>query len=203
MDSLGLYVIITNPVKSYEDIAKICVDNRIKMLQLRQKHLSDKEILKITEKILKITKTSHTKLIIDDRVDLVLASDCDGVHIGQDDMPFELARKILPKKIIGLSTHSISQAKNAIDKKPDYIGFGPIYKTPTKEKPDPVVGTKLLSKVIEFSSIPVVAIGGIDKSNIDNVIGVGTSSVSLVRYLMGFEDLENRIRFIQKKLTRR
>lgn len=198
---IGLYVIITNPVKSYEDIAKVCVDNQIKMLQFRQKHLSDREILISLEKIGKITQNSPTNLIIDDRVDLALASECDGVHVGQDDMPFKLARKLLPNKLIGVSTHTIKQAKSALRKRPDYIGFGPIYKTPTKEKPDRVVGTKLLSKVVNMSDIPVVAIGGIDEKNIKDVINTGVKSISLVRYLMNYKDLEKRIKYIQNILA--
>lgn len=198
---IGLYVIITNPVKSYEDIAKVCVDNQIKMLQFRQKHLSDREILISLEKIGKITQNSPTNLIIDDRVDLALASECDGVHVGQDDMPFKLARKLLPNKLIGVSTHTIKQAKSALGKRPDYIGFGPIYKTPTKEKPDRVVGTKLLSKVVNMSDIPVVAIGGIDEKNIKDVINTGVKSISLVRYLMNYKDLEKRIKYIQNILA--
>lgn len=198
---IGLYVIITNPVKSYEDIAKVCVDNQIKMLQFRQKHLSDREILISLEKIGKITQNSPTNLIIDDRVDLALASECDGVHVGQDDMPFKLARKLLPNKLIGVSTHTIKQAKSALRKRPDYIGFGPIYKTPTKEKPDRVVGTKLLSQVVNMSDIPVVAIGGIDEKNIKDVINTGVKSISLVRYLMNYKDLEKRIKYIQNILA--
>ncbi len=196
----GLYVIITNPVKSYGDIARICVDNNIKMLQLRQKHLSDKELLNICENILNITDNTNTNLVIDDRVDLALVSGCDGVHVGQDDMPYKMAREILPDKIIGLSTHSLKQVEKAMELKPDYIGFGPIYKTPTKKIPDPEVGTELLKKALKVCHIPLVAIGGIDNENINEVLNAGARNICMVRYLMAHEDLDKRIKYIQKLL---
>ncbi len=201
MKEIGLYVIITNPLNSYEEIAKVCVNNEIKVLQLREKHLTDREILLAAEKILKITKNTNTKFIINDRADLAYISDADGVHLGKDDIPYKEARKLLPKKIIGLSTHSILQAKKALSQNPDYIGFGPIYKTPTKKIPDPVVGTKLLTEVLSFSNIPVVAIGGIDETNLDKVINAGAKTLCPVRYLMNYKDLEKRILFIKNKLS--
>jgi thiamine-phosphate pyrophosphorylase len=200
MNELGLYVIITKPVLDYETIAKVCVDNNIKMLQLREKHLNDKEVLSASEQILKITRGTGTKYIINDRADLALFADADGVHLGQDDISFEQARQLLPNKIIGLSTHSILQAKEALAKNPDYIGFGPVYPTPTKAIADPAVGTDLLNEVLSFSKVPVVAIGGIDDTNLDTVLQTGAKTLSVVRYIMNHKDLEQRIQFIQKKL---
>ena len=102
---------------------------------------------------------------------------------------------------IGLSTHSIKQAKDALSKKPDYIGFGPIYPTNTKAIPDKPVGVDQLKEVLQFSDVPVVAIGGIDNSNIINVINTGAPNVALVKYLMQTNDLEKRIIEIKKLIN--
>ncbi|MFI3262990.1 MAG: thiamine phosphate synthase [Rikenellaceae bacterium] len=194
MENFGLYVIITKPTLSYKEIAEICVEKGVKMLQLREKHLNDKELLEVAREIVAITKGTETNFIVNDRVDIALLSDADGVHLGQDDLSIEDARKILGNdKIIGLSTHSIAQAKEALTFKPDYIGFGPIYATPTKEIADPVVGTQLLNEVMKFADVPVVAIGGIDETNIETVINAGAKNVCAVRFLMSTSELASRI----------
>lgn len=197
----GLYVIITNPVKTYSEIAKICVNNNVKMLQFRQKNLTDKQILTACEEILHITSGTNTKLIIDDRIDIALAANCDGVHLGQNDIPYQIARKLLPNKIIGISTHSLEQVKIATGLKPNYIGFGPIYKTPTKKIPDPVVGVNLLEQALKICSLPIVAIGGINKNNVQEVLNTGVKNICMVRYLMNYKDLEKRIQYIQNLIN--
>lgn len=194
MDDFGLYLIITKPTLEPTRIAEICVQNNIRMLQVREKDMCDKELLALCRTLGSITRGSNTKLIVNDRADIAALSDADGVHLGQDDISIEDARRIVgPNKIIGLSTHSIEQAKEVISRKPDYIGFGPIYPTPTKAKPDPTVGVELLRSVVAMSPIPVVAIGGIDLSNLSTVLNVGARNVCAVRYLMESQDLEHRI----------
>ncbi len=197
----GLYVIITKPVLPYTNIAEICVKHKIKYLQLREKYLDDKKLLAIAKDIQSITKNSETKFIVNDRVDICLLSNADGVHLGQEDLPCDEVVKILPKdKIVGISTHNIEQAKQALLQNPDYIGFGPIYKTPTKEKPDPVVGCNLLKEVLTIANKPVVAIGGIDEDNIDEVLTSGAKNLSLVRFLMNTHKFEERIIIIKEKI---
>lgn len=197
MNDFGLYVIITEPTLSYQEIAKICVEKRVKMLQLREKKLTDKELLKIAKDIVKITKSTSTNFIINDRVDIALLSDADGVHLGQSDISVEEARSILGKeKIVGLSTHSIEQAKKALSENVDYIGFGPIYPTPTKAIPDPAVGVELLKEVLKFSNLPVVAIGGLDGESTQIAVQNGARNICSVRYLMSCEDLAEKIDYL-------
>ena len=194
-NTLDLYIIITKPVLKYTQIAEICVRNQIKYLQLREKDIEDRELLQIARDISSITKNSDTKFIINDRVDICLLAGADGVHLGQDDISFADAKRLLPlDKIIGLSTHDLTQATEALKLDPDYIGFGPIYATPTKRKPDPVVGCELLSEVLKIATIPVIAIGGIDDTNIQNVIIAGAKNICMVRYFMETEELEERIK---------
>ena len=194
MQNFGLYVIITKPVLSYTVIAEICVKHKIKMLQLREKHLNDNEIVKIGREIKSITKGSDTSFVINDRPDIAILCEADFLHLGQDDISYEDARKIIGSNMkVGLSTHSILQAKEALKLKPDYIGFGPIYSTTTKASPDPVVGTERLKAVLDFSNVPVIAIGGIFPEKLNDVLGAGASNIALVRYLMQTKDFEKRI----------
>ena len=194
MTSFGLYVIITNPVLKHTTIAEICVKHNIKMLQLREKNISDKQLLSIAKDIRSITRNSQTNFVINDRPDIAVLAEADYLHLGQDDIPIEKARKIVGENIkIGLSTHSIQQAKIALTKKPNYIGFGPIYPTNAKIKPDKPVGTEQLKQVIDFANIPVVAIGGIFPENIKSIISAGSKNIAMVRYLMQTKDFEKNL----------
>ncbi|MCL2062778.1 MAG: thiamine phosphate synthase [Candidatus Cloacimonetes bacterium] len=206
----GLYIIISNPVLAYSKIAEICVRQKIKYLQLREKDLDDRKLLAIAREIKSITKDSETKFIINDRADICLLSEADGLHLGQDDISFQDAVDLLPKgKIIGISTHNIDQALNALKFNPDYIGFGPIFKTPTKKKPDPEVGCDQLKQIITIShnlnksqDIPIVAIGGIDENNICEIISTGAKNICMVRAFMSNNDFEKKIIKIKKYLER-
>lgn len=194
MNNFGLYVIITRPILSYTEIAEICVKEGVRMLQLREKHLSDREVLAAAAQITAVTRGTSTLFVMNDRADLALAASADVLHLGQDDIPIEEARKIVGRDmLIGLSTHSIAQAKEALSHKPDYIGFGPVYPTTTKQIADPTVGTELLKEVIGFSDVPVVAIGGIFPHNLKEVLATGAQNFSLVRHLMETTDTQQRI----------
>lgn len=199
-NGFGLYVIITRPALSYTTIAEQCVKMGIKMLQLREKHLDDRQLLRVAKEIRQVTKGTHTKLVINDRPDIAVLCDADYLHLGQDDIAIEEARKIVGNMKIGLSTHSIAQAKEALTKNPDYIGFGPIFPTNAKAKPDPPVGTELLKQVVEFSKVPVVAIGGIFPENIDEVLKTGVSSIAMVRHLMQTEFFTECAKMIIEKI---
>lgn len=198
MKDFGLYIIITKPVLPYARIAEICVENDIAMLQLREKHFTDKEYVRVGREIKSITKGSKTNFVVNDRPDIAALCDADFLHLGQDDISLEDARKIVGNDMkIGLSTHSILQAKEALLKKPDYIGFGPVYATTTKAIADPVVGTHLLQEVLAFADVPVVAIGGIFPENIHEVISAGAKNICLVRHFMESADLDKRIKEIK------
>lgn len=203
----GLYVILTQPELKHTEIAEICVKKGIRYLQLREKNLDDRDLLQIAKDISSICRHSETRFIINDRVDIALLSGADGVHLGQEDISKKDAELLLgSNKIIGLSTHNVSQALNALKENPDYIGFGPLYPTPTKLKADPVTGLEPLNAVLESSriyQIPVVAIGGIDLSNIHNILDFGVHNLALVRYLMNTRHFSERLDLITEKLKER
>jgi len=163
------------------------------MLQLREKHLSDREMLSVGRELRRITKGTVTKLVINDRPDIAILCDADYLHIGQDDLPAEEVKKIVGSGIkIGISTHSIEQAKSALAFHPDYISFGPIYSTNAKEKPDPPVGVGQLAEILSFAKVPVVAIGGIFPECLKDVLDTGARNVAMIRYLMQTENFYGR-----------
>lgn len=201
---IGLYVIITKPTLSYRAIAEQCVASGITMLQLREKHLSDAELLGVARDLRAITAGTNTQLVINDRPDIAALCRADFLHLGQDDIPIDDARKIVGDMKIGLSTHSMQQAQEAMKHAPAYIGFGPIHPTNAKANPDKPVGTELLQQVLGVASVPVVAIGGIFPENIHEVVKAGATNVSLVRHFMSAtstSELQLRLSEIQLKLN--
>jgi thiamine-phosphate pyrophosphorylase len=202
MTDLGVYVIVTDPVLPYGRIAEICVERGVRMLQLREKRLDDKALLAAAAEILAVTRGTGTKFVMNDRADLAFLSGADVLHLGQGDVSLADARRIVGSEMeIGLSTHTLDQARRAIAEGADYIGFGPVWATPTKDVPDEVVGLDLLRQVVAFSPVPVVAIGGIFPENLGEVLATGARSFSLVRYLMSTPDLDERIRILQSRLS--
>ena len=161
----------------------------VDMVQLRSKTLSDHALFKLGEKMRMLTRQMKKLFIVNDRVDLALLLDADGVHLGQDDLSIASARRILGKngKIIGRSTHSLKQAMKAEREGADYIGFGPIFGTPTKPTYQPI-GLKPIHQVMKRVRIPVVCIGGIERSNIDKVINAGAQRIAVVRAIFSTAD---------------
>jgi thiamine-phosphate pyrophosphorylase len=201
MTYFGVYVIITDPVLPYRRIAEICVERGVRMLQLREKHLDDRAVLAAAAEIAEVTRGTETLFVMNDRADLALLSGADVLHLGQGDISLADARRIVgPDMKIGLSTHTMDQARRAIAEGADYIGFGPVWATPTKDVPDEVVGLDLLREVVDLSPVPVVAIGGIFPENLPQVLATGARSFSLVRYLMSTPDLDERIGTLQKMM---
>lgn len=155
-------------------------------IQLREKHLSPREFYQSAKEVLDHTRGSEIKIIINDRVDIACALRADGVHLGQDDLPPEAARRILGEEaIIGFSTHNIDQAIAASKLPLDYIAIGPVYQTKSKENPDPVVGIEGLKTVRRaIGDFPLVAIGGINSESAQTVRQSGADSIALISCLL-------------------
>jgi thiamine-phosphate pyrophosphorylase len=156
------------------------------LIQLRDKNASPREFYSQAAAALQVAHNLSAKLIINDRVDIALALNADGVHLGQSDLPVEAARGLLGEDaIIGFSTHSITQARLAATMPLDYIAFGPIFQTLTKENPDPVAGLAALREVRgSTGSLPLVAIGGVNLINVAEVLGVGADAVAVISELV-------------------
>ena len=132
------------------------------VLQVRLKPASARAQLAAARMARRVTRELGALLIVNDRVDLALAVDADGIHVGQDDLPLADVRRLAPGRIVGVSTHDLAQVGAAVDAGADYLGFGPVFATATKENPDPVVGVDGLAAAVRVAGpVPVVAIGGI------------------------------------------
>lgn len=182
MDAFGLYLVVTNPVTSYEEVTEAAVRAELRYVQLRMKNVPRDQVLATARRMRAITQGSQTCLIINDDPALAVEVGADGVHLGQGDMPILEARKRYPElRIFGLSTHSYAQMEAAKSVKPDYAGVGPVYATPTKAIPDPVLGPEEAGRIVQASPWPTVAIGGIDEERLPEVIRAGAINFSVVR----------------------
>ncbi len=167
---------------SHAEQVKKLIAGGASLIQLREKYLVPGDFGEAAAEAIKVARLHGVKIIINDRVDIALALKADGVHLGQDDMPPDAAREILGKDaIIGFSTHSIEQVHSALNLPIDYIAFGPIFPTQTKDDPDDVVGLNGLLEVRKtVGNFPLVAIGGINVKNVRSVIEAGADSVAMI-----------------------
>jgi thiamine-phosphate pyrophosphorylase len=150
----------------------------IRFIQYRDKTSARRAIFEEALKLRRLTRRYRATLVINDHPDIALAADADGVHLGQDDLPLREARKIMGRKIVGISTHDLAQAEEAEKEGADYIGFGPVFHTTTKDAGTPR-GLGLLREIRENVRIPVVAIGGINMDNIEAVLDAGADAVAM------------------------
>lgn len=198
MEDFGLYLVMTNPVVGYERCCEAAVKAGVRMVQLRMKDAPRAELLAMAKALVAITRGSDTKLIVDDDASVAAEAGADGVHVGQDDMPADVVRARYPEiPIVGLSTHNLEQAKKSVEQNPDYIGVGPVFPTPTKKTPDPVLGTELAGRMIASVPYPAVAIGGINEETLPAVLAAGARNWSVVRAVCGSEDPFAAIRRLQ------
>lgn len=190
MEDFGFYLVMTNPVVGYERCCEAAVEAGVRMVQLRMKDAPREEILRVGAALRKITRGSQTNFIVNDDPAIAAEVEADGVHVGQGDMSVgEVRRRFPTLKIVGLSTHNLEQARASIDVAPDYIGVGPVYATPTKKIPDPVLGLETAGKMIASVPYPAVAIGGIDLARLPDVIRVASArNFAVVRAVCGSSD---------------
>jgi len=170
-----------NTKKSYR-IAEAALRGGVDILQLRDYSLNDSQLLAAAHEFRKLTRRHKTLFIVNNSPDIALLSHADGVHVGQDDLSVKEALAIVGKgKLVGLSTHHITEAKNALGSGADYIGVGPVYATPTK-KGRPAVGLRYVRQVAALKpKIPFFAIGGVHSGNLSEVLGAGATRVAVVR----------------------
>ncbi len=177
---------------THEEIVQMMLAGGARLIQLRDKDASARELLDAARACLTVTQAAGARLIINDRVDVALTSGADGVHLGQEDLSVEEAREILGEdKIIGISTHSLEQFKAALETSANYIAVGPVYQTKTKENPGPVVGLELVRQAKTLTDRPLVAIGGITVECAAEVIAAGADSVAVISALYPFGDIRD------------
>ncbi len=175
----------------------------VDIVQLRSKTLSDRELVALGSKIRMIADHHRKLFFVNDRTDLALAVSADGIHLGQDDLPIASARAICAKAgaplWIGKSTHNLGQALAAVHEGADYIGVGPIFETPTKPQTK-AVGLELIRQLSAKVHIPFVVIGGIDQTNVDQVLEAGAKRIAAVRAIFGAPDVLEAARRFRHRL---
>src|SRR5258706_7688553 len=174
----GLYAIVDAATLTRRhlpilEVARAIAAARPAALQLRAKDLAPREVLHLLRALHPVCRELGVPLFANDRPDLAMLAGCEGVHVGQDDLPIRLVKRIAPMLRIGVSTHTLAQVDRALADKPDYVAFCPVFETQSKVRPDVIVGIDALSTVVARSPVPVVAIGGID---LDRAHEVGRAS---------------------------
>ncbi len=189
--------------KTNIDVTKQMIAADIKIIQYREKEKPLQKKYEECVTIRSLTKEAGVTFIVNDNVDLAMAVEADGVHIGQDDLPIEAVRKLVgDKMIIGLSTHSPEQAEDAVKRGADYIGVGPIYRTFTKKDVCDPVGYEYLEYVVKHIDLPFVAIGGIKKDNVAEIVKRGATYVAMVTEIVGADNIGEKINEIREKMKK-
>lgn len=198
-----LYVLVDaqQPIARWETLLRDLVDAGVDVIQLRDKSLCDRELLERGRCLRKLTRASETIFVMNDRADLAVLVEADGVHVGQDELPPREVRKIVGvDMLIGVSTHSLDQARHAVGDGADYIGVGPVFPSQTKDF-DGFPGLDLLRRVSREIDLPAYAIGGIDQENLPRVLETGMSRVAVRRAISVAHNPREVVRAMKRRLS--
>lgn len=201
--SLRLYLVTNryqDSLESFLEKVETACRSGVTIVQLREKNLTTNQYYQLAKQVKEITDAYQVPLIIDDRLDVCLAVDAAGLHIGDDELPVSVARQVLgPEKILGVTAKTVKRALEAEEGGANYLGTGAIFPTTTKENA-PITLISTLKTICQRVDIPVVAIGGLTSENIDQLIGTGIAGIAVVRDLMQAEDIEAKTQAFLTKL---
>ncbi|HMD87453.1 MAG TPA: thiamine phosphate synthase [Terriglobia bacterium] len=184
------------------EVAEALLAAGVRLIQLRDKHASSGELYQTAQRVGERVRRAGGIFIVNDRADVARAVDADGVHVGQDDLPVESVRSLVgPGKLIGFSTHVLEQVREADRSTADYVAFGPVFPTASKENPDAPVGLGGLGEARKATRKPLVAIGGITLENARAAIEAGADSVAVIRGLVGAPDITRRAEEFLKQVS--
>ena len=202
-EALRLYLVTNryqDSLESFLEKIETACRSGVTIIQLREKNLTTNQYYQLAKQVKEITEAYQVPLIIDDRLDVCLAVDAAGLHIGDDELPVSVARQVLgPEKILGVTAKTVKRALEAEKGGANYLGTGAIFPTTTKENA-PITLISTLKTICQRVAIPVVAIGGLTSENIDQLIGTGIAGVAVVRDLMQAEDIEAKTQAFLTKL---
>ena len=202
-EALRLYLVTNryqDSLESFLEKVETACRSGVTIVQLREKNLTTNQYYQLAKQVKEITDAYQVPLIIDDRLDVCLAVDAAGLHIGDDELPVSVARKVLgPEKILGVTAKTVERALEAETSGADYLGTGAIFPTTTKENA-PITLISTLKTICQTVAIPVVAIGGLTSENIDQLAATGIAGVAVVRDLMQAEDIEAKTQAFLTKL---
>jgi len=201
-DHVRLYVLITESIckRPWLQAAAEAIAGGADCLQLREKTLESGELLNRAKQLVQLCHDNNVLCIINDRPDIALAAAADGIHVGQDDLPAIEARKIIgPRLILGVSTHNVDQARQAVLDGADYIGIGPIFLSQTKTR-DILPGLGFARQIVKEIKIPALAIAGITERNVDEVLATGINSIAVTAAVVGADDITGAAKRLKSRL---
>ena len=176
-------------------VIELALQNGVTLLQYRAKEYSSRKMLRDAKLLKELSRKYDVPLIVNDRLDIALAVDADGLHVGQDDLPMDVARRYLGEKIIGVSATCYDEAKEAVLLGADYVGVGPVFPTLTKKDAKPPCGLEEMQRLKkDFPGTPLIAIGGIDLTNIKDVIKAGIDGAAIISAIFGSSDTSGAVR---------
>jgi thiamine-phosphate pyrophosphorylase len=186
---------------SHVQLAQFAIRGGADTIQFRQKAGSTKRLVEIARQMRAICHKQDAIFIVNDRVDVAIAVDADGVHLGQEDFPIPLARKLLGKgKIIGGSAGTLDEAEKCFSEGADYVGFGPVYATVSKADAGPASGIRILKKVVQETPLPIIAIGGITSERVSEVMETGVYGIAVISAVCCEKEPEAATRLLQNAL---
>lgn len=205
MKQIGQFHVLTDTEVqsrfSHFELARLAIKGGVDTIQFRQKSGSTREMIKIARQLRQLCAETGVTFIVNDRIDVAIATDADGVHLGQDDFPIPLARELLGEtRIIGGSAVTLEEAQKCLREGSDYIGFGPVYPTTSKADAGPKTGINLLKQTVETIPLSIIAIGGINAENTPEVMRVGAYGIAVIAAVCCQENPEQAARALYKAL---
>jgi len=207
MKQIGTLHILTDTVLqsrfSHMEITRLAIAGGADTIQYRQKSGSTREMIEIARNMKRLCSEAGVAFIVNDRLDVTIAAEADGVHLGQDDFPIPMAREILGEgRIIGGSAATLDEALKCLSDGADYVGFGPVYPTSSKDDAGPVSGIDILKQVVEIIPLPIIAIGGVGAENIPDVMRAGARGIAVISAVCCQDDPEEATRALYQALNK-
>jgi len=188
---------------SHLELTDMAITGGADTIQLRQKSGSTREMIQVATEMKEMCAKAGVTFIVNDRIDVAIAAKADGVHLGQDDFPAPLARELLSKDIIiGGSASTMDEVQKCISDRVDYIGFGPVFPTGSKDDAGPVAGLELLKQVVDTVPLPIIAIGGVSLENVSEVMGTGAHGIAVISAVCCQDDPESATRMLYDEINK-
>jgi thiamine-phosphate pyrophosphorylase len=199
-----LHILTDTSIQSRFDsveLAELAIRGGADTIQFRRKSGSTREWILEARQVRAVCRRAGVPMIVNDRIDVAIAADADGVHLGRDDFPIRLARRLLgPHRIIGGSAGSIEEARDAYEEGADYLGCGPIHATATKPDAGPAAGAQLVMAIARVAPIPLIAIGGVTEAGVDLLLGAGAYGIAVVSAVCASPDPEGATRDLRRRI---
>lgn len=201
----GIYLVTAQPFsagRSTPEVVQAALRGGIRLIQLREKNIDDGERFRLTVELRALTRRYDALLLVNDRLDIAMAADADGIHLGRNDFPVAEARKLAPDMIIGASSHSLADAREAQESGASYVNIGPIFPTMTKEKLSKFLGLDGLRAIAPHLGIPFTVMGGIKATHIPDLVACGAQTIAMVTAITAAPDPEAASRELLDILAR-